>query len=250
MRKRLTLVLMLVLAVAMIGTALTYAGGRGFRSGGPRPGRGAGPFADLTEDQQDAIREKVTELKEAGATREDIRAAVHALLDEWNIELPEQQGPRPRRGDGPFANLSDEQRNEIHQMVMDMKEAGASRAEIHEAVGTMLQGFGVELPEDWDQHQGRRRGGFRHLCADLTDAQRISIREMVMNMKEFGATRAKIHAAVGEKLRGYGAELPETWSQYPTVENAETEDTAPLPKVSGTTAVQPTSWGEIKSRFK
>ncbi len=128
MKKRLTLVLILVLAVVMIGTALTYAGGRGFRSGGPRPRRGDGPFADLTEDQ----------------------------------------------------------RNEIHQMVTDMKEAGASRAKIHETVGTMLHGFGVELPEDWDQHQGRRRGGFRLLCADLTDAQRISIREGDGNEHERG----------------------------------------------------------------
>lgn len=71
-----------------------------------------------------------------------------------------------------------------------------------------------------------------------------------MNMKEAEASRAEIHAAVGEKLRGYGIELPETWNQYPTVENAETEQTAPSPKVSGTTAVQSASWGEIKSRFK
>ena len=250
MRKRLTLVLILVLAVAMLGTALTYAGGRGTRRSGQHQGRGLNLCADLTDEQQDAIREKVTELKEAGATREEIHTTVGEMLEGFGVELPEDWDQRPRRGDGPFANLTEAQRNEIHQMVTDMKEAGASRAEIHETVGTMLQEFGVELPEDWGQHQGRRPGGFRHLCADLTDEQRISIREMVMNMKESGATQAKIHAAVGEKLRGYGIELPETWSQYPTVENAETEETAPSPKVSGTTAVQSTSWGEIKSRFK
>ena len=250
MRKRLTLVLILVLAVAMLGTALTYAGGGDTRRSGQHQGRGLNLCADLSDEQRNEIHQMVMDMKETGASREEIHTTVGEMLHGFGVELPEDWDQRPRRGDGPFANLSDEQRNEIHQMVMDMKETGASRAEIHETVGAMLHGFGVELPEDWDQHQGHRRGDFRLLCADLTDAQRISIREMVMNMKESEVSRAQIHAAVGEKLRGYGVELPETWSQYPTVENAETEETAPSPKVSGTTAVQPTSWGEIKSRFK
>jgi hypothetical protein len=215
MRKRLTLVLILVLAVAMLGTALTYAGGGDTRRSGQHQGRGLNLCADLTDEQQTALREKVTEMKEDGATREEIHTTVGEMLHGFGVELPEDWDQRPRRGDGPFANLSDEQRNEIHQMVMDMKEAGASRAEIHEIVGTMLHGFGVELPEDWDQHQERCRHGFRRLCAGLTDEQRISIREMVMNMKESEVSRAQIHAAVGEKLRGYGIELPETWSLVP-----------------------------------
>ena len=51
MRKQLTLVLMLALAIAMVGTALTYAGGRGLRNGGQRGGSGMNLRESLTEDQ-------------------------------------------------------------------------------------------------------------------------------------------------------------------------------------------------------
>lgn len=94
MGKRLIFVLTLVLAVAMVGAALTYAGGHGFRNGGLRAGRGDRPFANLTEEQRAEIQALVETKKEAGATREQIREAVGAKLQEWGIELPQKRGLR------------------------------------------------------------------------------------------------------------------------------------------------------------
>jgi Spy/CpxP family protein refolding chaperone len=51
-------------------------------------------------------------------------------------------GPHHRFGE----NLTKEQREAIHDKVMEMREAGASRKEIHEALREMLEGYGVELP--------------------------------------------------------------------------------------------------------
>ena len=181
MRKQLTLVLMLALTIAMVGTALTYAGGRGGGRGqgnGQGQGQGLGQGQgqrvgmnlrdSLTEEQQTMLHEMVTEMREAGATREAIRAAVGEKLREFGIEVPEDRGQRPRRADGPFANLTEDQRAEIRAKVTEMKKAGAAREEIREAVGAMLQGYGVELPEDLGQHPRHRRPGLRLLCADLT----------------------------------------------------------------------------------
>jgi hypothetical protein len=44
----------------------------------------------LTEEQRDALHTMVTEMREAGSSRDEIRAAVHALLEGWGIELPEE----------------------------------------------------------------------------------------------------------------------------------------------------------------
>jgi len=138
---------MLALTIAMVGTALTYAGGRGSRSDGLRQGDRVNLRDSLTEEQQTMLHEMVTEMREAGATREAIRAAVGEKLREFGIEVPEDRGQRPRRADGPFANLTEDQRAEIRAKVTEMKKAGAEREEIREAVGAMLEGYGVELSE-------------------------------------------------------------------------------------------------------
>ena len=65
----------LTLVVALIGTALVYAGGAGHRNGGQRPGRGPNPLANLAEEQKTEIRSLVEGMKADGATREEIREA-------------------------------------------------------------------------------------------------------------------------------------------------------------------------------
>jgi len=244
MRKQLTLVLMLALTIAMVGTALTYAGGRGSRSDGLRQGDRVNLRDSLTEEQQTMLHEMVTEMREAGATREAIRAAVGEKLREFGIEVPEDRGQRPRRADGPFANLTEDQRAEIRAKVTEMKKAGAAREEIREAVGAMLQGYGVELPEDLGQHPRHRRPGLRRLCADLTEDQRAAIRTKVETLKAEQASPEEIRAAVREMLVEYGVELPEAAPE----ETAP--DITPSARIAGTTAVQSASWGQIKSQMK
>ena len=45
---------------------------------------------NLTDEQKEEIKTTVEELREAGASREEIREAVKKKLEEWNIELPEK----------------------------------------------------------------------------------------------------------------------------------------------------------------
>ena len=149
MRRNIRTVLVAALVITLAGTALVYAE-RG--NGGRGPG---GRFGDqLTEEQRETIHAMVEEMREAGASREDIHAAVREMLESYGIEVPE--GPpkgRPEggaKGHGPGGRfgdqLTEEQREAIHATVMEMREAGASREDIHAAVGDMLAEFGIEPP--------------------------------------------------------------------------------------------------------
>ena len=212
MRKQLTLVLMLALAIAMVGTALTYAGGRGFRSGGPRQGDGQNLRDRLSEEQQTALHEMVTDMRETGATREEIREARGAMLEEFGVELPENWGERKGRGLDLRDSLTEEQRTALHEKVTEMKEAGATREEIHEARREMLEGYGVELPEDFGQRGGLGRNGFRMYREDCS-----------------GDCLSEESAAASEEIA---------------------PDVTPSARIAATTAAQSTSWGQIKSRMK
>jgi DNA-binding transcriptional regulator YhcF (GntR family) len=227
MRKTVIIISVLV-AVAVVGTAMVY-GGRG--EGRDRGGRFMG---QLTEEQRDAIHQIVTEMREAGATRGEIHAAVREMVKGWGIELPE---PRSEgRGHGPrfVEQLTEEQRDAIHQMVMEMRETGASREEIHAAVREMLEGWGIEVPEH--PHRGR----MREIMGRLTEDQRDAIHKMVMEMREAGASREEIRAAVREMLEGWGIELPDECSG----QGAQSQSL--ISPAEG----EPATWGEIKKDFK
>jgi len=234
MNKRLTLILSLTLVVALIGVALVYAGGAGHRNGGPRPGRGPDPFANLNEEQQTEIRSLVEEMREVGDPPEEIRAAVREKLDAWGIEMPERperskRSPRQGRDGSRRPELTEEQRaalSAIREKVKEMREAGASPEEIRDEVGKMAEEAGVELPK-----RGRRLGGGDLRRPELTDDQRATVRAKVEEMKAAGAPREEIREAVRELIASFG----------------DTED--PSAKVVGASSVQPSSWGEIKKQM-
>ena len=93
------LILMSVLFVAVIsgGTLLTV-----FASDDGRKNFSQGPrqpwLAELTDEQKEELKQTIEDMKEAGATHEEIREAVVAKLDAWGIEVPENppmfRGPR------------------------------------------------------------------------------------------------------------------------------------------------------------
>ena len=100
MRRNIIAILVVALVASLAGTALVYAE-RGNGGRGP-----AGCFGDrLTEEQREAVHTMVMEMREAGASREEIHAAVRDMLERYGIEVPE--GPpegRPEggaRGHGP-----------------------------------------------------------------------------------------------------------------------------------------------------
>ena len=164
-----------------------------------RLGKGNYLCADLTDEQRTAIKEKIAEMKEAGASRKEIREAVAEMLKEYGVEPPDRQAGRRGKGNRLGTNLTDEQRTTVKEKVTEMKEAGASREDIREAVAEMLKEYGIEVPERQVDHP----------FADLTDEQRTAIQEKVSEMKEAGASREDIREVVAEMLKGYDIELPD-----------------------------------------
>jgi len=51
------------------------------------------------------------------------------------------------------ADLTDEERQQINDAVAGMKEAGATRDEINVAVKELMEGFGIEVPDNWGEHK-------------------------------------------------------------------------------------------------
>jgi DNA-binding transcriptional regulator YhcF (GntR family) len=197
--------------------------GKGFREErGPRPGRGFMKFADqLSEEQKNAIKEKVKTLREEGASREEIHTEVSALLKEYGIEVPEdgerfkgKRGHRPGRGWMHFSDeLSDEQRKAIHEKVKSMKDDGASREEVHKQVVTMLKEYGVEIPDDFGKHRER--------WDNLSEDQRKQIRAKMRKMRKDGATREEIHEEVKKLFEEFGVKESETQSNLETETSGE-----------------------------
>ncbi len=211
MIKKFTLAAILLLAVVMATTPLANArrGNHALR------GMAADMRTNLTDEQRAAIQEKVTELKESGANRQEIRTAVAEMLKEYGIEVPDAWFNRLGKGNYLCADLTDEQRTTIQEKVTGMKEDGASREDIRAAVAEMLKEFGIELPDKQANRQGiqgrrpGRRGNANYLGADLTDEQRTAIKEKIAEMKEAGASRKEIREAVAEMLKEYGVEPPD-----------------------------------------
>jgi len=136
------------------------------------PGRGrmgrsnrGGFFTNLTEDQRKEIRDKRKELREKNAPPEEIQVALKVLFDRYGIEVPKDFSFRARsirrgfglRG-GFSAELTEYQKDAIQNKMKELREQQASRKEIHAAVGEMLQNFGIELPENWEEGPQFRKG--------------------------------------------------------------------------------------------
>jgi len=173
---------------------------------------------DLTDEQRDAIQEKVGEMRNQSASREEIHAAIAEMLKGYGIEVPDDWNGPPPSGHpwGDFgADLTDEQRQALREKKEELRAQGATREEIHAAIAEMLKGYGIEVPESRPGWHGP--GGFGHLngCfgADLTDEQRTAIREKTGEMQNQGATREEIRSQVDEMLKGYGIEWPDLLSR-------------------------------------
>ena len=100
--------------------------------------------------------------------------------------------------------LTDDQKEELHATVDAMREEGATRCEIHDAVREMAEGWGVEVPDPPFGHQGLR--GIFDL---LTEEQNAEVHEVVETMTAEGASPCEIHETVREMVEGYGIEIPE-----------------------------------------
>ena len=237
------LLVLAILSISAIGAGLTYA---------DRPdGKGFG--AMLTEEQREAVHAKVTEMRDAGASREEIGAAVREMMEGYGITPPEgrpEGGPEGfREGRGPGGHMADalteEQREAIHAKVTEMRDAGASREEIGAAMREMMEGYGITPPEGRPEggpegfREGRGPGG--HMGDALTEEQREAIHAKVTEMRGAGATREEIHAAVREMLAGFGIETTGCNGTGTTSSGNSTLQGSPR---------EGARWGEIKGRFE
>ncbi|MBD3387104.1 T9SS type A sorting domain-containing protein [candidate division KSB1 bacterium] len=162
---------------------------------------------NLNSEQKDELLSMISEMRESGAEREEIGEAVRARLTEWGIELserePGQRGMLPR---GFMQQLDADQKAELKALVDEMRESGAGREEIGEAVRARLTEWGIELPE----RQPGQRGMLPHgLLRQLDADQKAELKALVSEMRESGAEREEIGEAVRARLTEWGIELPE-----------------------------------------
>lgn len=242
MKSRVGVILVTLLAVTVIAVAMGYADRGDGRGRGHGPGHG-GFFDQLTEEQRDALHEKIEEMRGAGATREEIHDAVGAMLEGWGIEVPERPGRKGgegRQGEHMhhppfFDQLTEEQKAELRGLIDGMREAGASHEDVHAAVREKLEGWGIEVPEH--PGPGDCRGHRNEIFEQLTEEQRKEIHDTFRRMREDEATREEIHAAIREKLESFGVELPEGGEGVRTLDALEGSNR------------EPATWGRIKGRY-
>jgi len=99
-------------------------------------------MSQLTDNQKEQIRQLVESLRESGATPQEIRDAINVKLQEWGTEVPEVPARQPRW----MSQLTDDQKEEIQQLIDSLKASGATPQEIRGAINAKLQEWGIELP--------------------------------------------------------------------------------------------------------
>lgn len=184
---------------------------------GGRHGRGI--FSQLTEEQRTELKAKVEELRQSGASQEEIRTAVHELFQQWGIKV-EGRG-------GFWSKLNDQQKTELQEMIAAMRSEGKDRTEIRNAMMEKLKSWGIEFNPGDGRHG---RGGF---WSKLNDQQKTELQNMISTMRAEGKERDEIHDAVMEKLKSWGIEFNpgdgrhgrgKFWSQLNDEQKAELKE--------------------------
>ena len=165
-----------------------------------------GTSSQLTEEQREELKTLVDGLKESDTSKEDIRAAVKAKLEEWGVEFPE----RPVISSGLAKLLTDEQEAELTTLIDGLKDSDTSREDIRTAVAAKLEEWGVERPE-------------RGLDALLTEDQEIGLRVLIEWLRAEGKSKEEIRAAVNDQLEEWGIERPERGLAAVLTDEQETE---------------------------
>ncbi len=172
-------------------------------------------FDQLSEEQRQAIKSKIEALHSQNATREEIAAAVADLLQSWGITVPddfaEKFGRFPRPGHEIFAQLTEEQRKEVHDKIQELRSQGKSQEETAALVAEMLTNWGVDVPDGFiENFSAQRRGMFLlHIWSQLTEEQKQAIKDKREEMKNAGATSQEIREAIRKMLKEFGFDLPD-----------------------------------------
>ena len=203
--KNIGLILVSVLVVSAISGGIILTTYASDDEGIGRFNRGPCNFGDLSDVQREEIKDMVQDMHENGASKEEIKAAVELKLTEWGIEVQEFEGKFKKGVKGrhpPFLNdLTEEQREEIKDMVQDMHENGASKEEIKAAVESKLTEWGIEVPKF---EQPRKPQWW----SELTDEQKEEIITIKEELIEAGASKEEIRDAIKMKLEEWNIKIP------------------------------------------
>ncbi len=160
-------------------------------------------MSQLTDEQKEELQQLIQSLTDSGATRDEIRDALNAKLQEWGIQVPEQSGPH--QGHFPWmSQLTDDQKEQIQQLIESLRESGATQEETRDAVNVKLEEWGIELPEDM---AGQPR--LPPWMSQLTDEQKEELQQLIQSLRDSGATQEEIRDAINAKLQEWDIEVPE-----------------------------------------
>ena len=174
----------------MVGlTALTFVGGAWAQEDETTTDEPVVEAPAFVDEDGDGINDVAMQRHRRGALGQEIRNSFMATKRGQLQALTTQ--------------LTEEQQTELQEMVAALREEGKTREEVHAAVGTKLQEFGLELPEDWSQTPQEYAEQFR-----LSEEQRSEVHALVESMRTEGKTRDEIRAAVAAKYEEWGKELP------------------------------------------
>jgi len=169
---------------------------------GQGPGAGNAPGVALTDEQWKQLEDKIKELRAANAKSDEIRTALTELFKGW-------AGGRQGQGAGNRfgANLTDEQRAQLQAKIKEMRAANAKPEDIKAAIAKLYKGWGLEMPRGQGDGQGFGKGnGFG---ANLTDEQRAQLQAKIKELRDAGAKREAMKAAIDELYKGWGLEPPQ-----------------------------------------
>ena len=156
---------------------------------------------DLTEAQRAEVDGTVDGLTLAAAPKEEVRTAIVAHLEAFDVEVPvvlrsklEQQLTT--------LDLTDAQRAEVDALFEANQAAGTSAEATRDAVVTLLRDQGVEIPTYLLGHVDRLL-----VNLELTEEQIIAIKESVDALQAADATKTEIRSAIHAQLEDMGIEV-------------------------------------------
>jgi hypothetical protein len=181
---------------------------------------------DLSDEQKWEIWSTMLRMKREGAARDEIRDAIEDLLEDYGVDLPgltpeDKQAIRlwiknllETEYGFVFPELTEEQKREILQEIISLKDQGYTRLEIRQTIKELLEtGYGFVFPELTDSQKEEIRQEIETMLEtdydfdipDLTPEQRDNIKE---KKKEIRRLQIELrimykHATRWVKLRFY-----------------------------------------------
>jgi DNA-binding transcriptional MerR regulator len=169
-----------------------------------------GVYSQLTDEQKTEVKEKLKELTDTGASREEIRKTLKEFYEENGIELP---GKFKKCGFGKafmqnVDKLTDEQRDEFRVKVKELREQETESKVFRQKMEELLQSCGLDLPARMRRgpHSDNRYNRMAFLNQQLSEEQH---QELLSKMKSLRESKTSPQETMKQLLEEYGLEKPE-----------------------------------------